>query len=865
MSRFGSSGAALRRWGSERPLGADSRRRWTVVGWIVGLLAACTWFAPIAVHGADLDACRKLFVQGEYDECIAAASKAIAAREYGEAWPALKARAELFTGRTADAAATLTTSLERYTWSLNLRLLAHHAARCAGRNEQAEKSLREIDELGRRAPWRYTDVDDLMALGEAALILGADPREVLDRFYERAKKQSPSRREPYLAIGHLALDKGDGELAAEIFEDAAKRFPEDPDVRFGLARAFAESQPLRATAELNKALELNPRLVPALLMRVDQAIDAEAYDEAERLLLRIENTNPHESDGWALRAVLAHLKNDPRGEAACRDAGGAAANPGVDHLIGLKLSQKYRFAEGAASQRKALAIDPGFLPAKIQLAQDLLRLGEEDEAWKLAAEAHDADGYHVETYNLVELKERIAKFKSIGTDEFLIRMDAKEADVYGGQVLRLLERSKRTLCEKYGLDLRHRITVEIFPDENDFAVRTFGLPAGSGYLGVCFGRVITMNSPVSQKERPTNWESVLWHEFCHVVTLEATQNRMPRWLSEGISVYEELQENPTWGQRMTPVYRKLILDGGLTPIRELSGAFLSPKSPLHLQFAYYESSLAVEFLIERHGLDALKAILLDLKAGLPINEALDRRTDGLDRLEKEFAEFVERRVEQLAPDADWETPDLDALLNTDNDALAAFVADHPNNVRALHALAESLIEARDFERAKAPLQKLIALDPNQCGGDSAYEMLAGVHRQLQETDEERTILRRYTAIDASALPVYLRLIELETAANHPSEVVAQAKRALAVQPMLPQVHRALCESAEKTGEMDLAIDAWQALLTLDAVPASQAHYRLARLLHAKNDPQAKHHVLRALEDAPRFRAAQRLLLEMQPR
>ena len=54
-----------------------------------------------------------------------------------------------------------------------------------------------------------------------------------------------------------------------------------------------------------------------------------------------------------------------------------AVNPEVDHLIGRKLSQKYRFAEGAEYQRQALKSDPQYLPAKIQLAQDLLRLGAE--------------------------------------------------------------------------------------------------------------------------------------------------------------------------------------------------------------------------------------------------------------------------------------------------------------------------------------------------------------------------------------------------------------------------------------------------------------------------------------------------------
>jgi len=56
---------------------------------------------------------------------------------------------------------------------------------------------------------------------------------------------------------------------------------------------------------------------------------------------------------------------------------------GVDHLIGQKLSQKYRFAEGSARQRRRCSSIPVFA-ARIQLAQDLLRLGEEVEGWRLA-------------------------------------------------------------------------------------------------------------------------------------------------------------------------------------------------------------------------------------------------------------------------------------------------------------------------------------------------------------------------------------------------------------------------------------------------------------------------------------------------
>src|SRR3954453_17473927 len=112
-----------------------------------------------------------------------------------------------------------------------------------------------------------------------------------------------------------------------------------------------------------------------------------------------------------------------------------------------------------------------------------------------------------------------------------------------------------------------------------------------------------MNSPTGNGGATANWRSVLWHEFTHVVTLGLTKNKMPRWLSEGISVFEERQARGSWGEQMKPRYRAMILGEELTPVSQLSAAFLQPKTPIHLGFAYYESSLVVEWLTQRWGLD----------------------------------------------------------------------------------------------------------------------------------------------------------------------------------------------------------------------------------------------------------------------
>ena len=132
-----------------------------------------------------------------------------------------------------------------------------------------------------------------------------------------------------------------------------------------------------------------------------------------QILKRVWAVNPHEPRAWAYQAVLAHLRSDRDGEAAARRSALErwATNPEVDHLIGRKLSQKYRFAEGSAYQRRALELDPDYQPAKIQLCQDLLRLGQEDEGWKLAAEIFASDAYNVVAYNLTTLRDRLAGFQ----------------------------------------------------------------------------------------------------------------------------------------------------------------------------------------------------------------------------------------------------------------------------------------------------------------------------------------------------------------------------------------------------------------------------------------------------------------------
>ena len=541
----------------------------------------CSFIACLLMAGttaaADLEQTRKALIAGQYADCINTAAEAIHQRVFGEDWYLIKTEAEVQSGQYQEAYETVSSGLNRYAWSIRMRQAGIEPAFHSGHVEQGKIWQAEIADIVRRAAWRYEgDPESLVALGKVALLDGADARKVLELFYDRALRVAPSHRAATLASGELAISKNDFGLAANIFQEGLKEHASDPDMHFGLGRSIEKVQPRLAAFHLSEAIRMNPRHCGALLHQAERAIDEELYLDATNLLDKVLKINRSHPKAWALYAVIAHLDNLTEKEKEFRDAAlkSWSENPVVDCLIGRKLSQKYRFAEGAQYQRQALAFKADYLPAKTQLAQDLLRLGQEDEGWKLSSAALDVDGYDVHMFNLVQLRDQLAKYKTLEANGFRVRMEAKEAVIYGDDVLDLLQRAKTTLCAKYGMELVDPITVEIFADSNDFAVRTFGLPGAGGYLGVCFGKVITANSPAAMKLGPVNWQSVLWHEFCHVVTLEKTRNRMPRWLSEGVSVYEERQAAQTWGQRMTPKNRKRIIDGRLTPIRELSSAFL---------------------------------------------------------------------------------------------------------------------------------------------------------------------------------------------------------------------------------------------------------------------------------------------------
>jgi len=808
---------------------------------------------------------RAMVLEGEYETAAAYAEERSEYRrpdpQVVSAW--LDARMAL--GEYAEAAELAAEAAATFDGYLPMLVQSIEVLRQTGHVDEAKALLEQLDALAKESNPKNLNAVELVALGRAALLLGAEPKLVLRQFYDPARKLEASGWGAAVATAELAVDKADYALASRVLNEARTRIGPLPNLLYLQARAHSPSDRQRSEGFLDEVLELNPRHLPALLLRAEHAIDVEDHARAREWLGEVWATNARHPRAWALEAAICYLLDErEKGAEARRKALEAwPENPEVDYRIGLKVSQMRRFAEGAEFLRRALEADPGHLASKKALGQDLLRLGRDEEGWTLIEEVQKADPYDVEVYNLMLLHDELEGFETLRSGDFVVRMRPGEAAVYGRRVMALLEDARRTLGGKYGFKPEEPVVVDFFPDQQDFAVRTLGIPGGLGILGACFGNVIAMNSPGSPAAMDTNWESTLWHEFCHTITLGATASRIPRWLTEGISVYEERQRDASCASSMSPEYRTRILaEDGLIPIAHLSAALTAFSDPETIGFAYYQASLLVEYFLEEFGEASLRRVLDDLRSNGSAGEVLARRMAGIEALDRGFARFARKRAEDRVPGADWTLPEPDSPLRRDPAGLADFLDEHPDNLWALAARGEFLVGEGRWEEARELGMRLVDLDPGCAGPGNGHALVAVACRNLGETEEERAALRRWAEVDGEASEAFLRLVELDLDAKDWEALSWSSRRVLSVNPMLSAPHHALGLAAEEQGETEAAIEAFETLLQLDPVNPAEVHYRLGRLHRPRDLPTAKRHVLLALEEAPRFRAAYGLLRDL---
>ncbi|MCA8962881.1 MAG: tetratricopeptide repeat protein, partial [Planctomycetes bacterium] len=196
-------------------------------------------------------------------------------------------------------------------------------------------------------------------------------------------------------------------------------------------------------------------------------------------------------------------------------------------------------------------------------------------------------------------------FVETKTEDFTFRLHKDDNGFILPYLQPLMIDAKKRMEAQYEVTISKPITFEDFSKHQYFSARSIGLP-GLAASGVCFGRMVTLTTP---KAIPGNWGAVATHEFGHVIALHKALQRVPRWLTEGLSVFEEGRAIPTWTRYFADEFAEAAIYDGLLPMANLQSGFTKPDTPQRVLLSYYQGGVISRYITEKYGWDKIVAML----------------------------------------------------------------------------------------------------------------------------------------------------------------------------------------------------------------------------------------------------------------
>jgi tetratricopeptide (TPR) repeat protein len=722
--------------------------------------------------------------------------------------------------------------------------------RTIGRSADAQPILSTILRQG-----AGSDPAVLLRAARAAHALNR-PREAKS-FFVNAGRAGADPAVVETHFGRLFLEKHNPGEALKSFQAALAADAGWAPAYAGLARVLEDEDPSKAAAAAEKAIAIDPQLADPHLLLAGLHLDADRGAEARAEIDKVLAFNPSQLEAHALLAATAYVKDDKAAfEREVRTV--LEINPGygeVYRLTGQQAASHYRFDEAAALAEKALTLDSTNSRAAGDLGMHLMRTGDEPGARRALDRSWRVDPFDTVTFNLLHVLDNLDQFSTVKEGAIVLKMHRDEAAVLREYAMPLAQEALKTLSARYGFMPTGPILVEIFPVHDDFAVRNLGLPGMIGALGACFGRVVTMDSPTARQPGTFSWQATLWHELTHVVTLQMSNQRIPRWLTEGISVYEESVQRPEWGRDMETTFARAMDRGKVLKLKDLNAGFTRPDT---ISLAYYEASLLVEHIVATRGQPALQTLVRSYAEGGETDAALRRALNSsMDDLQKTFDKALDDRFGAMRRALhDVETPmNLRSLA-----ALEAAAAAKPDSYIAQLALGQALAAAGD-PSAFAPLQRAAALVPSAIGPESPHLLMAALAEKLNDRPRSIKEYEALIAADHTNVEAARKMAALAQAAGDERAMGVALTRVVALDPFDASAHTGWGRLALKQRDTAVATREFRAALQTGATDKAAAHCDLGEsYLLAGLRAEAKKEALAALEIAPSFERAQELLL-----
>lgn len=738
-----------------------------------------------------------------------------------------------------------------------------------GEREAAMKGFGRLIEAYNRGTGLSSE--QLTAVGTACRYLGAeDPQLFKDalKAFDEAIAAGPDLLEARVRLAELFLEKYNAQDAAAAVQEALERNPSHPRALLALARVRALEGGPDVMGLLTRALAVDPALADAHLFRAELLMDQDDLESAAREAETVLAQDAGSLPALAALAAARHLQGDTARFQEARTRA-LAANPRDAELFNrlAETSARHRlFREAAAFAKQAVALDARSWRGLGLLGLNQLRLGAIEDGRRNLEASFKGDPYNVWIKNTLDLLDTFPKYEETPTAHFRILVHGKESALLAPYAAALAEEAYARLSERYGYQPDGPVRVEIYPDHADFSVRTVGL-AGLAGLGACFGPVVAMDSPSARETGKFNWGSTLWHELAHTFTLGLSAQKVPRWLTEGLSVHEEHRARPGWGDGTTVEFLRALKGRTLLPLRALDGGFMRPATPEQVPISYYQAALAVEWIETQRGFPAILDLLAAYAAGRTTEQAftavLGTTLEDFDRaflasLDQRFAGPLAAVRLPAAPLVAGLGPGRHPRVALEEKAHA-----DPGDFEAERAAGIALFQEKRPLEALPYFEHARTLFPDYGGDDSPSWYLALIYARQGRTREAIDALTRLTTLADSHYRAHMELATLLEGQGDVAGAAAALDRALYISPFEPALHERLALLAARRGDHSGVVRARRSLVALDPVDRPEALYQLAlALLDAGDTAGARHEVLRALELAPRFQRAQELLLRL---
>ena len=819
---------------------------------------------------------RALAMVGRYDDAEAAARRfsppgAIGRELANTLGEVLAVRGKLTDAEAAFRRAMTDKASDSLTARLNLAILRFNRG-------EREPAMAEFDSFidvynDRRA---QLTGPELMAVGVACRYLGlTDPQLFKDalRALDEAIAADSSDLEPRVRVAQLFLEKYNGDDAQGDLATILQINPHHPAALLAAARLRQFGGGPGADSLVRRALEVNPNFVPARVFYAGLLLDTEDHAAALAEVRRALQVDSTSLEALAMLAAIHKLGGDERGyEEAKRRA--LARNPRYAELLSTvaEVSARNRlYAQAVGLAREATMLDATSSRAFGVLGMNQLRTGAIDSGRANLERSFKSDPYDIWVKNTLDLLDTFGEYQTIGTSRFQLFIVRREADVMSLYLGELLEQAYDRFATTYNYRPATPIRAEVYRNHADFSVRTVGL-AGLGALGVSFGNVLAIDSPASREVGQFNWGSTVWHELAHTFTLGMTNHRVPRWLSEGISVYEERRARPGWGADVTPSFLASWKAKRLVPVSRMNDGFMRPAYPEQVIHSYYQASLVCELIERDFGQRALGDMLVAYRDGLDTKQVFERVLKTTpEAFDDRFQKYMESRFAKSAESIKMPAPGdrvAEGIARVGagrGGGAGRTLTGEPDGddfiAQLMHG--RELLERGELDAAAPYLERAKTLFPEYSGNDSPRWYLARIHKEKGAFAKAAEELRALTAANESHYQAHLDLADVLQALGDEAGAAEMLDRSMYIYPYDPALHTRLAGLYTKLGNRQRAVRERRAVVALAPVDRAEALYQLALAYHEAGDaPAARREVLRALEEAPNFDRAQALLLTL---